>query len=140
DLASFPGSRPVMAVGHVRYGGREAFQLANIQPLVVYSGRGMLALAMNGRLANGPKLRAELAGWGTVFQSTSDAELVIHLLAQSAEEDILKAAVQAMHRLQGGYGLVFMTEQQVVGMRDPYGIRPLCIGKLGEFYCLASES
>jgi len=139
-LASFPGSRPVMALGHVRYSTRESFQLANIQPLVVYSGRGMLALAMNGRLANGDQLRSELAGWGTVFQSTCDGELVIHLLAQSTGESMPKAALHVMGRLQGGYGIVFMTEDYVVGMRDPHGIRPLCIGKLGEFFCLASES
>ncbi|MDR3289197.1 MAG: amidophosphoribosyltransferase [Peptococcaceae bacterium] len=129
-----------MAIGHVRYSTTGSSRLANAQPLVVYYQYGMMALAHNGNLTNAYELREELAKDGAIFQTTVDTELIINLIARYRRGSIEDALIKTMLDLQGAYALVILAEGKLMGVRDPYGIRPLCIGKIGGRYCLASES
>lgn len=129
-----------MAIGHVRYSTTGSSLLANAQPLVVHYQKGMMALAHNGNLTNAAELREELGKDGAVFQTTVDSEVIINLIARYRRGTLEDAATKTMIDLKGAYALVVLAEDKLVGMRDPHGVRPLCIGKLGDCYCLASES
>ncbi|MHB9093823.1 MAG: amidophosphoribosyltransferase [Eubacteriales bacterium] len=129
-----------MAVGHVRYSTTGSSLAINAQPLVCYYANGMLALAHNGNLTNIGELRGSLAAHGSVFQSTNDSEVIVNLIARYSQNKIEDAILKCMLDIKGSYSLVVMTEDKLIGVRDPYGVRPLCIGKMGDAYILASES
>ena len=129
-----------MAVGHTRYSTTGSSLVLNAQPLVCYYAKGMMALAHNGNLTNTMALRNRLAGEGSVFQSTIDSEVIVNLIARYSHDSIEEGIRQTMAQIKGAYALVVMTEDKLIGIRDPWGVRPLCIGKLRDAYVLASES
>ncbi|NLZ52033.1 MAG: amidophosphoribosyltransferase [Thermoanaerobacteraceae bacterium] len=129
-----------IGIGHVRYCTTEANTIINAQPLVVRYKNGSLAVAHNGNLINAPELRKELEEHGVAFQTEIDSEVIAFLIAREHSEDISKAVESCVDKLKGSYALVIMTEDTLVGVRDPYGIRPLCLGKQKGSYVLASES
>ncbi|QNU65873.1 amidophosphoribosyltransferase [Ruminiclostridium herbifermentans] len=131
-----------MAVGHVRYSTTGASRHENAQPIVVRSRNGQIALAHNGNIVNAAELREEMEQCGTIFQTTNDTEVLINLITKhSISTNILEEAVQKMMLdVNGSYGLILMTANKMLGVRDPYGIRPLCIGKTSTSYVIASES
>ncbi|OLN28886.1 amidophosphoribosyltransferase [Desulfosporosinus metallidurans] len=137
DVVSLKGK---MAIGHVRYSTTGSSLLANAQPLVVHYQKGMMALAHNGNLTNALELREELGKNGAVFQTTIDSEVIINLVTRYRRDSLEDALVKTMMDLRGGYALVILAEDRLFGIRDPHGVRPLCIGKMGDRYCLASES
>lgn len=128
------GSR---AIGHVRYSTTGSSNLKNAQPFTVDTARGRLAIAHNGNLVNAAALRAELEERGSIFQTTVDSEIVLHLLAQP---DSAGGGLAALRRLEGAFSIVLMGDNEVIGFRDPHGFRPLCLGKLDGAYVLSSES
>lgn len=134
------GMQGKMAIGHVRYSTTGSSLLSNAQPLVVYFQKGMIALAHNGNLSNAVELREELGSQGTVFQTTIDSEVILNMIARYRRYSLEDAIIKTMIDLKGAYSLLIMAEDKIIGVRDPYGVRPLCIGRLGERYCLASES
>jgi amidophosphoribosyltransferase len=127
------------AIGHVRYSTTGASLMKNAQPLVVDYARGSIAIAHNGNLVNAYNLRKELENKGSIFQTTNDSEIIIHLMAHTQDETI-DALVKALERVKGAYSLVLMDEKSLIGVRDPNGFRPLCIGKLEDSYIISSES
>jgi amidophosphoribosyltransferase len=129
-----------VAVGHTRYSTTGASQLKNAQPLTVDCARGQIAIAHNGNLTNAARLRDELENRGSIFQTTVDSEIILHLLAQPDSNGSKNPFVHALRKLEGAYSLVMMTEKELIGARDPFGFRPLCIGKLGDAYVLSSET
>ncbi len=129
-----------MGVGHVRYSTTGSNLLMNAQPLLFRYRGGHLAVAHNGNLVNGAKLRSELEDGGSIFQTTTDSEVIAHLIARSGKLDIEDAVRQAAPKLKGAYTFVLMTGNKLIGLRDPHGIRPLSLGKMGSGYVLASET
>ncbi|MDD4569924.1 MAG: amidophosphoribosyltransferase [Tepidanaerobacteraceae bacterium] len=129
-----------IGIGHVRYSTTEANTLINAQPLVVRYKQGFLAVAHNGNLVNASEIRSELEESGAVFQTEIDSEVMAFLIAKEHSGDIEKAVEICMEKIKGSYALVMMTEDALIGMRDPQGIRPLCLGKQNGSYILASES
>jgi amidophosphoribosyltransferase len=137
QLEHIPGQ---LAIGHNRYSTAGGLTLENTQPLrVVYRG-GSLALAHNGNLTNARELRAGLEESGSIFQTTLDTEIFLHLMALSGTDSVEEALTEAARQVQGAYSLVLLTEHAVVAMRDPHGFRPLCVGRLGDGYVVASET
>ena len=134
SLGKLQGDR---AIGHVRYSTTGSSTLANAQPLVADTVRGPLAIAHNGNLVNAAQLRAELENAGSIFQTTADSEIILHLLARQAAAGEPLAALRA---LQGAFSLVMLTPEALVGVRDPHGFRPLVLGRLGDAHVLASET
>lgn len=130
-----------VAMGHIRYSTTGTSLIRNAQPFkVTYKGMH-LALAHNGNLVNTVSLRAELENQGTIFQTTMDSEVIMHLVAKylnggTPEEAIAKACM----RLKGSYSLLFMVNQKLIAIRDPWGFRPLSLGRVGDAYVLASET
>ncbi|MGN1098297.1 MAG: amidophosphoribosyltransferase [Clostridia bacterium] len=131
-----------MAVGHVSFVFHEDSQKMNSQPLVTKYTKGTLAIANNGGLANHNKLINELEQNGAIFHSDTDAEIIAYLMAWAriSSGSIENALAEVMNKLVGAYSLVIMTPRKLIAARDPYGIRPLCIGKIGEAYVFASET
>ena len=131
-----------MAIGHNRYATTGDGAARNIQPLYADLASGGFALAHNGNLTNALALRASLVANGAIFQSTSDTETIVHLVALSRKKTVPERLAQALARVQGAYALVACAGGQVIGARDPLGIRPLCLGRLedGGAHVLASES
>jgi amidophosphoribosyltransferase len=129
-----------IAVGHTRYSTTGSSHLRNAQPLTVDCARGQIAIAHNGNLTNASQLREELEARGSIFQTTVDSEIILHLLAQPENNGQGNHLVQALHRIEGAYSLVIMTEKELIGVRDPYGFRPLCLGKIDDAWVLASET
>ncbi len=136
-LRRLPGH---MAIGHNRYSTAGGSHLKNVQPLMVNYALGTIALGHNGNLTNAQMVRDELEAYGAIFQSTIDSEVIIHLLAHSQETTLLKRLVDALHQVRGAFSLVLMSEDSIIGVRDPHGFRPLSIGKLRDAYVLASET
>ncbi len=134
DLETLTGTR---SIGHVRYSTTGASTRRNAQPFVVDTARGQIAIAHNGNLVNAAELRAELEAKGSIFQTTVDSEIVLHLLAQPRES---AGVLAVLRRLEGAFSIVLMGEREIIGFRDPQGFRPLCIGKKDGAYVLASES
>lgn len=128
------------AIGHVRYSTSGSSERKNTQPILVDYSRGELALAHNGNLVNADILRSELEAYGSIFQSTTDSEVIIHLLATSKVNSLVDRIIDALGRLEGAYSLVIMTETRMIAARDPRGMRPLCIGKLDDGHAVASET
>ena len=129
-----------MAVGHNRYSTTGGTALRNIQPLFADLDTGGFALAHNGNLTNALTLRRELISSGAICQSTSDTEVILHLLARSKKRRIVERFVEALRQIEGAYALVCLTNEMMIGARDPVGIRPLMLGRLGKSYVLASET
>jgi len=129
-----------IAVGHVRYSTTGSTRWENSQPIHKVYRCGTLALVHNGNLLNSRELRQELIDNGGRFRSTSDTEVIAGLIAKTADASIETATAATMKRLEGAYAIVIMTESQLIAIRDPYGVRPLSIGKLGAGWVLASET
>ena len=136
-LAKLPGH---MAIGHNRYSTTGGNELKNVQPLTVNFALGNLALAHNGNLINAQMLRHELEAYGAIFQSTSDSEVIIHLIAHSRAGSFLSRVVDALNQVRGAFSVVLMTDNGLIAARDPYGLRPLCIGRLRSSWVVASET
>lgn len=130
-----------IGVGHVRYSTAGESTRENAQPLVLNYIKGTLALAHNGNLINTPGLRQELAYGGAIFQTTIDSEVIAYHIARErvAAPTVEEAVARAMRKIQGAYSLVIMSPRKLIGVRDPYGFRPLCIGKRDNAYILASR-
>ncbi len=128
------------AIGHVRYSTAGKTVLRNTQPLFSTLNTGGFALAHNGHLTNAFTKRAELVEDGAIFQSTSDTEVVIHLVARARSGNFIDRFIESIRQIDGGYAFVGLTNDELIGARDRLGIRPLLIGRLGENYLLASES
>ncbi len=129
-----------IAIGHVRYSTTGSSLLANAQPLAFSYCRGRVALAHNGNLTNANELRNSLGATGSVFQSTTDSEVIVNLIARYGQNPIEEALMKCMIDIKGAYSLLVMTEDKLIGVRDPHGVRPLCIGKLDDGYVIASET
>ncbi len=129
-----------LAIGHVRYSTTGSSQLKNAQPIVATCRHGMVALAHNGNLVNAQVVRAELEAHGSIFSSSTDSEVIVHLVARSKSDNLVEATAEALGRLSGAYSLVLMNERELLGIRDPRGFRPLSLGRLGDAWVLASES
>ncbi len=130
-----------IAIGHVRYAFEgEGQNTTNAQPLVVGYKRGALALAHDGSIVNFHQLRDELEDGGAIFQSDLDTEVIANLLAKYHKEELNDAVIKTLDKIIGSYGLVMMTNERIIGARDPHGIKPLSLGKLGDDYILASET
>ncbi len=136
-LHALPGHA---AIGHVRYSTAGDSLLKNAQPFVVDYARGSLAIAHNGNLVNAQVLREKLEDEGSIFQSTMDTEIVTHLIARSKQVAFEDALVDALTDVRGAYSLLLLTPKKMVGVRDPFGFRPLVLGQLDGAYILASES
>ena len=139
QLGDLPGR---IAIGHVRYSTAGASQIKNAQPIAVDYARGSLAVCHNGNLTNAEELRTELEERGSIFSSDTDTEVFVHLVAISKEIAIEDRIADALSRVKGAYSLLFLSEHAIVAVRDPMGIRPLCLGVLpGEYsaHVLASE-
>jgi amidophosphoribosyltransferase len=128
------------AIGHVRYSTTGSSVMKNAQPFLVSFGGLFLAVAHNGNLTNAHFLRRELESKGAIFQSTMDSEIFVHLIAHGMEKGFQGALIQALSRVEGAYSLLLMTQDQVIGARDPQGFRPLCLGALNGAWVLASET
>jgi amidophosphoribosyltransferase len=129
-----------VAIGHTRYSTTGSSHLRNAQPLTVDCSRGQISVAHNGNLTNAAQLRDELESRGSIFQTTVDSEIIPHLMAQPVQPGQGNPLVNTIRRLEGAYSLVMMTENELIGVRDPHGFRPLCIGKVGDAWVLASET
>jgi amidophosphoribosyltransferase len=129
-----------MAVGHTRYSTTGSSLLQNAQPLTANCARGQIAIAHNGNLTNAAQLRDELEARGSILQTTVDSEIILHLMAQPSENGHGNNLIQAIRRIEGAYSLVIMSENEIIGVRDPHGFRPLCIGKIDDAWVLASET
>ena len=129
-----------VACGHVRYSTTGETALRNVQPLYAELSSGGFAVAHNGNISNAMKLRRELVRRGSIFQSTSDTEVIIHLVATSTYRTLLDKFIDALKQLEGAYSLICMTPEGMLACRDPLGIRPLVMGKLGDSTVFASET
>jgi len=129
-----------MAIGHNRYSTAGGQDLKNVQPLIVNFAFGNLALAHNGNLINAQVLRHELEAYGAIFQSTSDSEVIIHLIAHSRASTFLARVIDALSQVRGAFSVVLMTDNGLIAARDPHGLRPLCIGRLRSSWIVASET
>jgi amidophosphoribosyltransferase len=135
-LGQLPGRA---AIGHVRYSTTGQSQLRNAQPLAIEYAAGSLAVAHNGNLVNSEALRTELERRGSIFQTTTDTEVLTHLVAHAGGDPVARIAT-ALAQVEGAYSLCFLTERALIAVRDPHGIRPLALGRLGEAWLVASES
>jgi amidophosphoribosyltransferase len=136
-LASLPGD---MAIGHNRYSTTGASVLRNAQPIYCTSSSGEIAVAHNGNLINAKELRQELEEEGERLDTTADSEIIARILVMNMDRGVEEAVAEVMRRVKGAYSVIVLTPQRLFGFRDPYGIRPLVAGRLGESYMLASES
>ncbi len=128
------------AIGHNRYSTQGAPEVRNIQPLFADLAFGGLSIAHNGNLTNALSLRGDLVSRGCIFQSTSDTEVIVHLIAISRRARVVERMIEALGRVHGAYSLVALTKDAMIGVRDPYGVRPLVLGQLDGAMILASET
>src|SRR4026209_2505358 len=130
----------VTAIGHTRYSTAGDSSESNAQPLMVtMRPYGAVALCHNGNLINAVGLRRDLEEQGALFQSTSDSEVILHLLARSQETDLMEGLKEVVRQVQGAFSILLITKDTLIGTRDANGFRPLCLGKLNDSYVLASE-
>ena len=137
DIKKLKGN---IAIGHVRYSTTGESGIVNSQPMVFHYLQGMVGLAHNGNLTNTLELRKQLATYGSIFQTTTDTELIGNLLARYSQDELEDALAKCMIDLKGAFALVIITEDRMVGVRDIMGVRPLCLGKFQDGYVLASET
>ncbi len=139
-MDKLPGS---LAIGHVRYstsGSKGNTQIRDVQPFFGEFSMGGAAIAHNGNITNADALRRELIERGSIFQSSSDSECIIHLMARSLQRDIPERMKDALRRVEGAFSIVAMTRTKLIGVRDPLGVRPLVLGRVGDGYALSSET
>ena len=135
----FDGLEGHLAIGHNRYSTTGGDNANNVQPFVAEC-RGHIAVAHNGNLVNTTELRSEMQEGGAIFQTSTDSEVILHLIAKSQATTIADRAMDALAKLKGAYSLVMSTERHLIAARDPHGFRPLCLGQLGDAWIIASES
>ena len=136
-LKKLPGK---FAIGHNRYSTTGGTALRNVQPFFADTNAGGIGVAHNGNLTNAITIRNKLVEEGAIFYTTSDTEVIVQLIAKSKRSKTIDKIIDAVFQIQGGYALVLMTKNTIIGLRDPYGIRPLVIGKLKNSYVFASET
>ena len=136
-LEKLPGN---YAIGHNRYSTAGNNLIKNVQPFFADLHTGGISIAHNGNLCNARHLRKELVKNGSIFQTTSDTETIVQLIAKSKRSKIIDKIIDALFKIQGGYALTVLTDKKLIGIRDPFGIRPLVIGELGKSYVLSSET
>jgi amidophosphoribosyltransferase len=136
-LGKFKGD---MAVGHVRYSTTGSSVIKNAQPLLVDYAKGTVCIAHNGNLVNSLELRKYLEKQGSIFQTTTDSEIIIHFMAKAKSPNMVESLIYALQKVRGAYSLVLMDGKQIIGVRDPLGIRPLSLARMGSAWCLASET
>jgi amidophosphoribosyltransferase len=136
-LAKLPGP---LAIGHVRYSTAGESKLLNAQPILIDCAHGQIALCHNGNIVNARELRDELVQQGSIFQSNSDTEVILHLYARSKARSIDDAIVESVAQVQGAFSLVMLTRDRLIAVRDPHGFRPLALGRLGDAYVNCSET
>jgi amidophosphoribosyltransferase len=136
-LAKLLGSA---AIGHVRYSTAGESKLSNAQPILIECSHGQIAVCHNGNLVNAGELRDELVRQGSIFQSSSDTEVLLHLYARSKAGSISDAIVESVSQVQGAYSLLFLTRDRLIAVRDPHGFRPLALGRLGDATVVCSET
>ena len=139
-MKTLPGE---LAIGHVRYstaGSKGQTQIRDVQPFFGEFSMGGAAIAHNGNITNADALRRELIERGSIFQSSSDSECIIHLMARSLQRNIPSRMEDALRRVEGAFSVIAMTRTKLIGVRDPLGVRPLVLGKIGDGYALASET
>ncbi len=132
-----------LSIGHVRYstaGSKGQTQIRDVQPLFAEFSMGGCAIAHNGNITNAHALRKELIERGSIFQSSSDSECIVHLMARSIQENIPERLKDALRRVEGAFSVVAMTRTKLIGVRDPHGVRPLMLGKVGDGWVMASET
>ncbi len=140
DQSKFKELEGNWAIGHVRYSTTGSSSLTNVQPLMVITKDGPLAVAHNGNLTNERELRKKLESEGAIFQTTSDSELFVHLIARSKAPTIAERLAEAVKVLEGAFSVVLITKDEIIAARDPHGFRPLAMGRIGEGYVFASET
>jgi len=136
-LDRLPGTR---AIGHTRYSTSGTSVLANAQPIVVKTSLGPLGIVHNGNLTNAVEIRERLERRGAIFQTTSDTEVILHLMAREADSDLVESLMRALSQVQGAYSLLLITREGLIAARDPHGFRPLLLGDLAGSPCFASET
>ena len=136
-LEKLPGN---YAIGHNRYSTAGNNLIKNVQPFFADLHTGGISIAHNGNLSNALHLRKELVKNGSIFQTTSDTETIVQLIAKSKRQELINKIIDALFKIQGGYALTILINKKLIGIRDPFGIRPLVIGKLNKSYVLASET
>jgi amidophosphoribosyltransferase len=136
-LARLPGT---MAIGHVRYSTAGESGLTNAQPILIDCAHGQIAICHNGNLVNASELRDELGRQGSIFQSSSDTEVVLHLYARSQARGVEDAVVEAVSQVQGAFSFLMLTKDRLIAVRDPHGFRPLALGRLGDAFVVCSET
>lgn len=130
----------ISGIGHVRYSTVGESKIENAQPLSALFNKGYVAIAHNGTLRNADKIRRKLVRSGAIFQTDTDSEVILHLLAQNIKYDFLDALIESLLQLRGAYSLTILHNESIIGIRDPQGYRPLSIGQKGDSYMLASET
>jgi amidophosphoribosyltransferase len=128
------------AIGHVRYSTAGSSDIKNAQPFAVDYSQGSMAIAHNGNLLNAAFIRSQLESEGSIFQSSTDTEAIVHLIARSKAKTFFERTVQSLRQVEGAYSLLFLTEKEMVAVRDPYGFRPLVLGELKGSPVIASET
>jgi amidophosphoribosyltransferase len=128
------------SIGHVRYSTTGNSNINNAQPMVVSTKRGPIAVAHNGNIVNAPEIRARMEEEGSIFQSTSDTEIILHLIARSRKPTLTEAISETLAQLTGSFCLVFLTRKEIYVARDGFGFRPLCLGRLDKTWVVASET
>lgn len=128
------------AIGHVRYSTAGSSELKNAQPFVADYARGGVAIAHNGNLTNAFLIRSELESNGSIFQSNTDTEIIVHLIAHSKEKAFVDRMIESLNKVEGSYSLLFLTESEMVAARDPFGFRPMVLGQLKDSPVIASET
>lgn len=129
-----------ISIGHVRYGTTGGSKVENAQPLVVNVNGGSISMAHNGSIINANEIREDLKSEGILFKTSIDSEVIINLIYKYGNEDIINSVKKMMETVRGAYSLVIMTEKELIGVRDPHALRPLCLGQLDGGWVLASES
>lgn len=140
NLDIFERLKGAVAIGHNRYSTTGASEIANGQPLVVNSKNGPLAVAHNGNIVNSYEIRSSLEAQGSLFQTTTDTEVVLHLIARSQENALMGRLKDALNRVRGAFSLVLLTRHKLIAVRDPHGFRPLALGRQGDTWIVASET
>jgi amidophosphoribosyltransferase len=137
ELGQLPGA---LAIGHVRYSTAGESRLSNAQPILIDCAHGQIAICHNGNLVNARELRDELVRQGSIFQSSSDTEVVLHLYARSKAGSTEEAVIESVSQAQGAFSLVLLTKDRMIAVRDPHGFRPLALGRLGDAVVVCSET
>jgi amidophosphoribosyltransferase len=136
-LKNLPGH---IAIGHNRYSTTGSSTIENVQPLMANYSLGSIAIAHNGNLVDIENLKNKLEKDGAIFQSTSDSEIILHLIARAKSGELIERIASAVRQISGAFSLLLMTEKELIAIRDPYGIRPLCLGQIKDAYVVASET